>query len=163
MLLLFPPLFLWSTRAIIGSLHTISPSFVVVLVNLDSPLANLLHPCGRYFLVYLGIFRARSVIIIPKAFPPHDKIRGCHVAFELILVPNAKELIIMTDHRELSTGYVFDVKAEAEWMAWVGRVQYERCLSCNMFLPYGVPVRFSATKFILSIIPDVHIRNVEQR
>ena len=62
----------------------------------------------------IGIFQARGVIVISKAFSPHDVVRLCHSALKFVLVPDAKEFIIMIDNRELSTGCVFNVKAEAE-------------------------------------------------
>ena len=67
----------------------------------------------------IGIFQARGVIVISKAFSPHDVVRLSHIALKFVLVPDAKEFIIMIDNRELSTGCVFNVKAEAEKYVWI--------------------------------------------
>ena len=95
----------------------------------------------------IGIFQARGVIVISKAFSPHDVVRLCHIALKFVLVPDAKEFIIMIDNRELSTGCVFNVKAEAEkYVSMNGYSllsRYSRTMLLlyerfYVFLPYGV-------------------------
>ena len=84
----------------------------------------------------IGIFQARGVIVISKAFSPHDVVRLCHSALKFVLVPDAKEFIIMIDNRELSTGCVFNVKAEAEKYVSMNGYSLLSRYSRTMLLPY---------------------------